>query len=405
MSRAFVRAPLDQVDGEVNAWLKRVAEIFDLDRTTVAEIDPDTGRGAFTHGWARKTDQMMGPPMDPNKILVWLRERMLSGEPLVYSSVDELPAEATGDIARLGRFLPKSNVTIPTMFAGTVVGAVGFATIYRQRRWTATDVRRLHEVAEILGYALERRRVERESLRLRTELTYLSRVNTMGELVASLAHELNQPLSAILGNAQAIQSLLESETLDLDEIRAAGADVVRDDLRASDIIKRLRAMFRRDALKQEVLDVAEVVSETGRLVGHDARIHNIKFEFAADQRLPAVVGDRVQLQQAIINLVLNAFEAVAAKESGVREVRLEASTPGCDQVMVSVRDSGKGIAADTMQKIFDPFFTTKRGGLGIGLSITRTIVEGHRGRLLIAPNEDQGVTFKIILPTGMTNAD
>ncbi|MGH9345292.1 MAG: histidine kinase dimerization/phospho-acceptor domain-containing protein, partial [Terriglobia bacterium] len=220
-----------------------------MDRTTVVELDLKTGRGVFTHGWAHEKDQMMGSSLDPNEIFIWLRERMLAGESLVYSSTDELPADAAGDIARLGHLMPKSNITVPIKFARAVVGAVGFATIHRKRRWTATEVRRLHEVAEILGYALERRRIERESLQLRDELTYLSRVNTMGELVASLAHELNQPLTAILGNAQAIQILLEREPLDLNEVREAIADIVQDDLHADDIIKRLRAMFRREELK------------------------------------------------------------------------------------------------------------------------------------------------------------
>jgi signal transduction histidine kinase len=332
--RAFVRAPSDQVDREVNAWLKRIAQEFDLDRTTVAELDPKTGRAIFTHGWAREKAQTMGSSLDPNEIFTWLRERMLAGESLVYSSVNELPAEAAGDIARLGHRMPKSNVTIPIRFAGSVVGAVGFATIHRQRRWTATDVRRLHEVAEILAYALERRRIERESLQLRSELTYLSRVNTMGESVASLAHELNQPLTAILGNAQARQSMLERETPDLGEIREAIADIVQDDLRAGDIIQRLRAMFLREELKKNALNLTEVLSEIGRLVGHDARIHDIKFSVATDERLPTIRGDRIQLQQAIINLVLNALEAVGEKAREHREVRLEAGACGADRVMV-----------------------------------------------------------------------
>ena len=405
MTRAFVREPSDKIRDEVDEWLRRVVVRFGLDRSTVAEVDPVTCIASFSHCWAREEDQLIRQPLDANAIFPWLKKKMLADEVIVYSKLDQLPSEAQRDLAGLGRLMPKSNVTIPIKFGGVVLGAVGFGTIFRERHWTKTDLRQLQEFAEILGYALERARTERELLRLRDEMTYLSRVNTMGELAASLAHELNQPLTAILSNSEAIQAMLQNGDPDIAEITEAIGDIIHDDLRAGETIRRLRSMFRREELKKDVLDLGDVVSEVGRLVQHDAQIHGVTFGLKVERPLPAIRGDRIQLQQAIINLVLNAFETVSAADSDPREVQLKAANGGPDGVSVMVRDSGRGIEPDLLQRIFDPFFTTKPGGLGIGLAITRTIVEGHEGRLSVAPNPDRGVTFKLTLPAEASHAD
>jgi signal transduction histidine kinase len=405
MTRAFVREPADKIRDEVDEWLRRLVVRFGLDRSTVVEVDRVTGSASFSHCWAREGDQVIRQSLDPKTLLPWFKKKMLAEEIIVYSKLDELPNEAQREMVRLGRLMPKSNVTIPIKFGGVVLGAVGFGTIFRERHWTKTDLRQLQEVAEILGYALERARTERELLQLRDEMTYLSRVNTMGELAASLAHELNQPLTAILSNSEAIQAMLQNGCPNIAEITEAIADIIHDDLRAGETIRRLRSMFRREQLKKDVLDLGDVLLEVGRLVQHDAQIHGVTFGLEVDRPLPVIRGDRIQLQQAIINLVLNAFETVAAGDSHPREVQLRAANGGADGVSVLVRDSGRGIEPGLLQRIFDPFFTTKPGGLGIGLAITRTIVEGHEGRLSVAPNPDRGVTFKLTLPAEASHSD
>jgi len=398
LARTFVRVTVDEIDDELNQWLKRIVLALDLDRSTLAQFDPKSGLASFTHGWAREKDQTIGPPLDANALFPWLRMKMLAGETIVFSSPDELPPEAARDIQNLGHYMPQSNVTIPIRFAGVVVGAVGFGALHRKRQWSQALVRQLETVVEILGYALERKRTAIEMRRLRKELEYLSRINTMGVLAAALAHELNQPLAAILSNAEAIQSMLRNDRPDADESTAAIADIIQDTVRASENIRRLGSMFRRQEIKTTLLDPSEVIAEVGRLVRGEGLIRNVSFRLEAGQAMPKVAADRVQLQQAVLNLVLNAFDAVSAAEGGPREVFLSVLSADDGSVVISVRDSGQGIDAAVRQRIFEPFFTTKPDGTGIGLSITRSIIENHGGRLSVGSNPGRGVTFQITLP-------
>jgi signal transduction histidine kinase len=270
--------------------------------------------------------------------------------------------------------------------------------LYRERSWPPQIVRRLHTVAEIFGYALERKRVIIEMLQLRNQLTYISRVNTMGELAASLAHEINQPLAAIQSNAEAIQSMLESEPPDLDEIRAAVGDIVADDARAGDTIRRLRALFRREKLAHSEIDLGELMHEVSQIIRSDAVIRKVSLILDLRQPLRAVLADRIQIQQAIINLLLNAFDAVSEMEEKSRQVTLSALAEDSGCLRILVRDSGKGIESEALPRIFDAFFTTKPGGMGMGLAISRSIVEAHGGRLSVLSDPGHGSTFEITLP-------
>jgi signal transduction histidine kinase len=398
MAVSFVRVSTDLIDAEVNAWLKRVAERFDLDRSTIAEYDVTTGVASFSHGWARQADQFLGPWVSVNMTIPWLVTTVSTGQAVVFSRVEELPPEASVDIAKLGRLMPASNVTVPIKFGGKVVGGIGFATIGRQRMWTTNTVAQLQAIAEVLGSALGRKRNELEISRLREDLTFLSRVNSMGELAAALAHELNQPLMAILANAQAIQSMIESGNPDPGEITEALGDIVLDDERATAIIRQLRSMLRHQEPEKVPLNPDDMVRQVARLLEHDAAMRGIRFSINMQPPLPLIYGDRTQLQQVIINLVMNAFDAVSSVATGLREVQLGVSVESPNRVRITVSDNGVGIPPENIDRIFKPFFTTKPQGIGIGLSLSRSIVEGHQGRISVAPNLDRGVTFEIALP-------
>lgn len=226
----------------------------------------------------------------------------------------------------------------------------------------------------------------------------MGRVSTMGELAASLAHELNQPLTAILTNVQAGLRLVTADPVDLGEIRAILQDIVDDDNRASEVIRRMRALASKGELERTPLDLARLIQDVAGLVQSDAVIRGVRLSMRVAASLP-VHGDKVQLQQVLLNLLLNAFDAVKNCPPGERRVTVHAA-PEDDMVRVTVSDSGTGLSEDKLDKIFTPFFTSKRNGLGLGLAISRSIVEAHGGRIHAANNWDRGATFDFLIPAG-----
>jgi signal transduction histidine kinase len=398
LARALVRVTIYDMDAEINRWLELIGTRLDVDRSTIAEIDPVTGWSCFTHGWARKPYPIIAQPLNVNALLPWTLRKMIAGETVVMTSPDALPAEAAIDRESFYRYGPKSSVVVPIKVGGTLVGGVSFASLIQPRSWSSETVQRFEAVAEILGCGLERKRAIAEILRLQSELNHVSRITMMGELAASLAHELNQPLAAILSNAETVQAILTSERPDLDEISAGITDIIEDNNRARDIIQRVWTLFRRDRVPKASIDVAEMLAQVRRMVQSEASARNICLYLNTSQPIPQIHADRVQIQQAIMNLILNAFDAVGSLEDRLREVRIEASTSDeLGDVRILIRDSGKGIGADAMPKIFDAFFTTKPHGLGMGLAITKSIVATHGGTLS-ASTGYQGTTFEVRLP-------
>lgn len=239
-----------------------------------------------------------------------------------------------------------------------------------------------------------------ELQRNRQELTHLTRVSTLGELAGSLAHELNQPLTAILSNAQAAQRFMATEPINLAEVREILQDLVNDNHRASEVLRKIRALVKKGELEAAALSLASVVGDVALLVHSDAIVRGIRMCLNIAPQLPSIYGDKVQLQQVVLNLLLNAFEALESRSAHDRVVMVEATLDSAEMIRVAVRDRGPGLASDKLDKLFMPFFTSKREGLGLGLSISRSIVEMHGGRIWAENNEDQGATFYFTLPTG-----
>jgi signal transduction histidine kinase len=220
----------------------------------------------------------------------------------------------------------------------------------------------------------------------------------LGELAASVAHEVNQPLAGIVSNASACLRWLARDTPNLDEARDALGDIVRDGKRAGEVIARIRAMTKRTPPPREKLDLNQIIREVIALIADEAKKSSVTIRTRfADEDL-SVFSDRVQLQQVVLNLLMNAMEAMTTVDERAREVVITTRHVDPDQVQVTVEDSGIGISADTASRIFEPFYTTKSGGMGMGLSICRSIVQHHGGRIWATANPGPGASFHFSLP-------
>ena len=247
----------------------------------------------------------------------------------------------------------------------------------------------------------ERKRAEEALRNAQAALTHMTRVTTMGEVSASIAHELNQPLTAIVNNANACLDLLPNERTGLTEVRVALTDMVSDAERASAIIERVRRMARRSAPERAPLQLADVVDDTMDLAMSAAISKRVKIHAEVSADLPLVVGDRVQLQQVLLNLVLNAMEAMASVEEPERRIEIVGrpdTHDGYAGVRLDVRDCGTGLHSVEMDRLFEAFYTTKSHGMGLGLAISRSIIEAHGGRLWAESNNGPGATFSFSLP-------
>ena len=232
----------------------------------------------------------------------------------------------------------------------------------------------------------------------RSAFAHLTRVSTLGQLAGSLAHELNQPLTAILSNSQAAQRLIATSPLDLAELREILLDLVKDNHRANEVLRKIRLLVKQGEPELASLSLAAVIDDVALLLHSEAIVRGVRLSLDIAADLPLVTGDKIQLQQVILNLVLNAFEAVATQSASDREVVIEAAMEGASMVRVAVRDRGCGFTDDALDRIFKPYFTSKREGLGLGLCISRSIIELHRGRIWAEHNQERGAAFLFTVP-------
>jgi PAS domain S-box-containing protein len=246
----------------------------------------------------------------------------------------------------------------------------------------------------------ERKRAERELHLTQAELARVSRLTTMGALAAAIAHEVNQPLSGIITNASTCLRMLSGDSPNVDGARETARRTIRDGNRASDVIARLRALFRKEDLTLALLDLNEVTREVIALSLSDLQRSRVALQSQLADDLPTITGDRIQLQQVILNLLRNACDAMAGVEDRPRQLLIRTERENGDRVRVSVRDAGVGVDPQTMNKLFDSFYTTKSDGMGVGLSVSRSIIERHHGRLWAEPNDGPGATFSFSIPSG-----
>jgi len=261
--------------------------------------------------------------------------------------------------------------------------------------------------SRLLGISIDitaRKQAELDAQRGRAELSHLSRVALMGEMSASIAHELNQPLSGILSNAAAGQRFIDRGDVDLGEVRELLGDIVSDGRRASDVVRGIRGMVKKGQLARRSVNLNEVVMDAWRMASPDALLHSCQLETSLDPNLPAIDGDPVQLQQVLLNLAINAFDAMRDTPASKRKVLIATQSNGDDMVRTSVRDYGVGISEEMQDRLFDPFFSTKTEGLGMGLAIVRSIVESHGGTITAENANGGGTRFEFVLPVNGTSS-
>ena len=305
------------------------------------------------------------------------------------------------------RFHPDDRARATQHFRRAIRGKVNFDVSYRIVH-PGGEIREIQsighpvfgptgDVVEVVGTVMdvtERRRAEEE----RQALAHAHRITTMGQLTASIAHEVNQPIAAAVTNAQAALRWLDMQPPDLQEVRQALARIVKDGRRAGDVIGRIRALIAKAPPRKDRLDINTTILDVIALTRTEMHRNGVSLRTRLAPDLAFVQGDRVQLQQVMLNLILNAVEALSGTSGGLRELLISSETDGANDVRVAVQDSGPGLTSESSEHLFDTFYTTKPGGMGMGLSICRSIIEAHGGRIWAATNIPKGAALQFALP-------
>jgi C4-dicarboxylate-specific signal transduction histidine kinase len=256
----------------------------------------------------------------------------------------------------------------------------------------------IRDITERKRAEAEARESERRRREMQMELAHANRVATMGQLTASIAHEVKQPITATVANARAALRFLGAQTVDLNEVRQILNDIVQDVNRAGEVISRIHDLIKKAPPRKDRLEINRAIREVIELTRGEAVKNAISVQARLADGLPLIQGDQIQLQQVILNLIINAVEAMSSMSDGARELLISSGKADSGGVLVSVRDSGPGLAAAGLDRLFDPFYTTKPSGLGLGLSICHSIIEAHGGRLWAKANVPRGAILEFALP-------
>jgi len=385
LSAKLVAATGAQLDDVAEEILAQAAEFVGVDRAMLAMLDESTDSLRILHRWAAPgvgPAQALGPAGLP---ATWARLRR--GEPVEISSMSSMPDDLVGDRAGYVERGVKSVVGLPMMAGGRCLGVLVVAVVRHERSWDAGIVDGLHLLCLVLTNSIIRRHTELEVAQRREELSHMARVGIVGELSASLAHEINQPLGAILLSVQAAQRWLAGGVAgagsapEMHEVTRMLEMVANDVRRANTIIDRLRRLLRKQPTDLAEFRLDDLVAGIAALLSGDAVRRRIKLIHSASPEVPSVWGDRVQIEQVVVNLVLNAFDSIVAANAPERQVRVSVEAEPGGGVIVGVADTGGGIASDQLESVFEPFVTSKPDGIGMGLAICRMIVESHGGRI------------------------
>jgi signal transduction histidine kinase len=398
LSAAMARAPADEVDREIELWLGKICRALDLDRSAVYERDSPDQPVRATHTWVRPNFPPFPRNYDPEKLLQRTTQIVMSGKMLVFADPSDIPAENPDWRRMVAKYGPKASAAIPMWAGGRVIGGASFGKFRSPRKWPSELLDQMALAVRLFGSAIERKQSEIAIRAVRTELRVASRRNVMSELVASLSHEINQPLGAILSNLGGVARLLTQGNPQPAMALVAVNSAIEDTKRTAEIVRRIRSMFKNQVEHKAPIGIRALIGEVVKLTAGEASVRKIAVQIEVSPSGQQVIGDSIQLQQCVLNLVMNAFDAITEARSSRRDVVIKAASEKLGWVGVSVCDSGGGIDPAVAKRLFEPFVTTKIEGMGLGLLVTRSIVENHGGRIWASPNPDQGTTFTFTLP-------
>lgn len=397
LSQRFVGLPSEEVDAAVEETQRMLVAALGIDRSSLWQFAETEQDFLLTHYWHGPEWPVVSKRITAAQYFPWTVAAVQRGEIVAISDLSELPPEAARDAESFRALQTKATLVIPLHASGRVFGALTFAVLREPRRWRADEITELKMVAQIIGNVISRQRAEMGEEELRSELAHTMRVASLGELASALAHELNQPLAAILSNAQAARRFLADGAIDPAELGAILDDIVRDDKRAGHVIQNLRDMMSKRPVERESCCLNELASEVIELMHGEVVAANIEIRAMLAPGVPFVEAARVELQQVLVNLILNAVQAMKDTAADQRFIELETQHDTLN-VTLSVRDRGHGIPPERVTSVFAPFFSTKTDGLGMGLAICRRIIESHRGRIEASNHANGGALFRFTLP-------
>ncbi len=392
----FANVASEQILPEIENALRELLKFLDFDRGTLTEHSDD-GKQVFLCAVAVEgvEPHLVGQiPAHQS----WLTKELRSGRTVIIRSYEDFPPEAAAAEEYYRRIGMRYIISIPLTVGGRLAASIGFGSFRATRDWPDEFIARVKVVGEVLAQALIRKSSEGALRASEVEIARLMRQTLLSELSGTIAHEISQPLTAILANAETAQDLLSQKNIDLGKIKEILADIIEQDSRASEVIGRVRKLLRKGENKPEAIDVNQLVESTIDLLRGEFRRRKVNnIDFVPAHNLPMISGDPVQLQQVLLNLIINAMDAMSAKVPSQRVINI--TTRANDKrIEVAIVDLGSGLADDDRVRLFEPLFTTKPHGLGLGLSICSTIVKAHGGTLSIDNNAGDGATAVVALP-------
>lgn len=399
---------LSRTNDEVDAIERRLGDIgrfLRVDRVSLWERPPGQNRFCETSRWTAATGSVAMDWLSGVDI-PWISAQLAGGSVVCFSRLADLPAAARGDLPGLHLLGMRSLFAVPYAVAGKTGGALVLATLHAEREWHESMVSRMKLLAEVFASLRARQGSDRLKLAAETEaqqwrerFAHLARVDAVSAMSAAIAHELNQPLMAIQNYAIAGQRrLANSRSADQSKLDELLQKIAVQAAFAGEVLDRVRAMVKRRETQETKIDLTHLIHNALQLIETEARLKEIGVETYVAPDLPPALGDEIQVEQVILNLAHNAIEAMAAVPVEQAVLRLEALASENDGILICVADRGPGIADVDGEKVFEAFHTTKESGLGIGLSLSRAIVEAHGGRLWHVPNPRGGTIFQFTLP-------